>query len=443
MNDFNIGDKRHDGSTDSGSPMRGAKEERKQKNYNDDPTNLIVNYLPVYFTEDHLRELFSQYGHIESLIVMYNKHDYRKKSKGYGFVKFSTAEEAAEAIKGVDGTRVANKTIKVSIARPGRARRSSNVFVSRLPVNWTDEDLQRAFSEFGHIVESRVLTFGDGVSRRCGFVRYDSDEEAKRAMNSMKNYRPTPRDAPLQVNLSVNHSPDARHQNMEKELALNPRSDPFDFMPPWMGHGDMFNRPMPRGPRYDEDDYMYGGRMGGGMDFAGFMQDPMSNMPFSGKRMPHDTGYFPEDYGSSYGGDYGPRQNSRNSMDHPDTKEFAMQGRQEYTTWNNRNFDSFDYKKSSHKTKTSNPCAGGSASKSEGGTRVFIQNLPEFYEETHLKQLFSSYGEISEVTIQRDRNGKSMQCGFVVFNVSSHANSAHEALDGVMLSTQTLVIHVM
>jgi hypothetical protein len=274
-------------------------------------------------------------------------------------------------------------------------------------------------------------------------VRYDSDEEAKRAMNGMKNYRPTPRDAPLQVNLSVNHSPDARHQNMEKELALNPRSDPFDFMPPWMGHGDMFDRSMPRVPRYDEDDYMYGGRMGGGMDFAGFMQDPMSNMPFSGKRMPHDTGYFPEDYGSSFGGDYGPRQNSRNSMDHPDTKEFAMQGRQEYTTWNNQSVDSFDYKKSSHKTKTSNPCAGGSASKSEGGTRVFIQNLPGFYEETHLKQLFSSYGEISEVTIQRDRNGKSMQCGFVVFNVSSHANSAHEALDGVMLSTQTLVIHVM
>merc|ERR1719210_2992194 len=147
----------------------------------------------------------------------------------------------------------------------------------------------------------------------------------------------------------------------------------------------MYNRPMPRGPRYDEDDYMFGGRMGGGMDFAG-----------------------------------------------------SMQGRQEYTTWNNRNFDSFDYKKSSHKTKTSNPCAGGSASKNEGGTRVFIQNLPEFYEETHLKQLFSSYGEITEVEIQRDRNGKSMQCGFVIFNVSSHANSAHEALDGVMLSTQTL-----
>jgi len=179
------------------------------------------------------------------------------------------------------------------------------------------------------------------------------------------------------------------------------------------------------------------------MDFAGFMQDPMSNMPFSGKRMSHDTGYFPEDYGSSYGRDYGSRQNSRNSMDHPDTKEFSMQGRQEDTTWNNRNFDSFDYKKSSHKTKTSNLCAGGSASKSEGGTRLFIQNLPEFYEQTHLKQLFSSYGEITEVTIQRDRNGKSMQCGFVVFNVSSHANSAREALDGVMLSTQTLVIHVM
>jgi RNA recognition motif-containing protein len=134
----------------------------------------------------------------------------------------------------------------------------------------------------------------------------------------------------------------------------------------------------------------------------------------------------------------------RSLHDHPDKKEFSMQGRQEYTTWNNPNFDdSYDYKKSSHKTQASVPCAGGSASNNEGGTRVFVQNLPEFYEESHLKQLFSSYGEITDVTIQRDRNGKSMQCGFVVFDVSSHANSAHEALDGVMLSTQTLVIHVM
>lgn len=422
MADFKVHDQKQDGSAESATHEKTFTS--KKNSYHDDPTNLIVNYLPVYFTEDHLRELFSQYGHIESLIVMYNKHDYRKKSKGYGFVKFGNGEEAAAAIKGVDGTRIANKTIKVSIARPGRARRSSNVFVSRLPVNWKDEDLSLAFEEFGHIVECRVLTFGDGVSRRCGFVRYDSDEEANNAMNKMKNFRPTPRDAPLQVNLSVNHSPDARHKmNVEKEMAMH---RDLDFMSPWMARSELYNSAMHRLSRYDQqDDFMFGGRMGG-VDFY----DPMQNMPFGGRSHMSASApeFFPEDYGGFSGGDYGaPRNvtqgNSYGAEDHG---------------WNSR----FESNRAGHKNVT--PAAPNATSKKpEASTRLFVQNLPDFYEESHLKQLFSSYGEITDVTIQKDRHGNSIRCGFVTFTATDHANNALEALDGVMLSTQVLVIHVM
>jgi len=431
-------DNLEEGSTSNSGNGSMEKSSKQTKPYNDDPTNLIVNYLPVYFTEEHLRELFSQYGHIESLIVMYNKHDYRKKSKGYGFVKFGNGVEAAAAIKGVDGTRIANKTIKVSIARPGRARRSSNVFVSRLPVSWVDEDLAKAFAQFGHIVECRVLTFGDGVSRRCGFVRYDSDEEANLAMNKMKNYRPTPRDAPLQVNLSVNHSPDAR--NLEKEMLMNLGRDQMDFMPSFMSRSEMYNSAMHggRGSSRFDDEFMFGPPTSR-VDFASMMHDPTVHMSFGGSRgmPPPDMGFFPDDYGSHYGGsDYGPHRGSA-GMGHPDTMEFSKQGRSDYG-WGSRNGES---RLESQKSNPPPNCAGGS--KSESGARLFVQNLPEFYEESHLKQLFSSYGEIKDTTIQRDRHGKSIQCGFVSFGQTENANNALEALDGVMLSTQTLVIHVM
>lgn len=426
MADFKIVDQKQEGSAESATHEKTFIS-KKSNSYRDDPTNLIVNYLPVYFTEDHLRELFSQYGHIESLIVMYNKHDYRKKSKGYGFVKFSNGEEAAAAIKGVDGTRIANKTIKVSIARPGRARRSSNVFVSRLPVNWKDEDLSVAFQEFGHIVECRVLTFGDGVSRRCGFVRYDSDEEAKNAMQKMKNYRPTPRDAPLQVNLSVNHSPDARHNmSLEKEMAMHGRD--LDFMHPWMARSELYNSAMHRLSRYDQqDDFMFGGRVGG-MDFSSMMHDPMHNIPFGGRSHMSASApeFFPEDYGAAFGGgDYGASRND-NSY-----------GAEDYG-WNSK----FESNRAGPKNATS-AAPNGTSKKPEASTRLFVQNLPDFYEESHLKQLFSSYGEITDVTIQKDRHGNSIRCGFVTFTATDHANNALEALDGVMLSTQVLVIHVM
>jgi len=422
-------------STESGTGTQNSEQKPRvlKKPYDDDPTNLIVNYLPVYFTEDHLKELFSQYGNIESLIVMYNKHDYRKKSKGYGFVKFSNGEEAAAAIKGVDGTRIANKTIKVSVARPGRARRSSNVFISRLPVNWRDHDLQIAFKEFGHIVECRVLTFGDGVSRRCGFVRYDSDEEAKHAMLQMQNYRPSPRDAPLQVNLSVNHSPDARTgMNLEKELLAMHFGD-FDHLPgSFRSRSDYYSNAMHRGaPRYTDDDYLphYGGRM---TDFAAMMHDPMGNVPFGGGR-----DYLPPFHAEDYGyPDYlrGPTG--------PGPMENSMQARPDYHSLNR---DAKPYTPTKSTNTSDAACAGGSDATTEvvKGTRLFVQNLPEFYEESHLEQLFSSYGEITKVTIQRDRHGKSIKCGFVNFTVAHHAGNALEALNGVMLSTQTLVIHVM
>jgi len=442
MSDYNEYDMKQEASTDSGTPSHEEK-----RPFQDDPTNLIVNYLPVYFTEDHLRELFSQYGHIESLIVMYNKHDFRKKSKGYGFVKFASGHEAAAAIKGVDGTRIANKTIKVSVARPGRARRSSNVFVSRLPVSWKDADLHNAFKPFGHIVECRVLTFGDGVSRRCGFVRYDSDDEAKLAMKRMKQHRPTPRDAPLQVNLSVNHSPDAREierRAFEKELAMRHR-DPLDFMSPWMRRSDFYSSSsaMHRLSPYDDDDFMLPagrrGMMDGPLDYAPLMHDafPSHHAP-----PPRGGPYFPEDYGSNstgagpYGGDYHPPIRGMN----PNSKEFVPSGKSDYG-WN----ASVETKPKYMKNSSDEPiaCAGGISTKAQAGLRLFVQNLPDFYDESHLKQLFSSYGEITDVTIQKDRRGNSIRCGFVNFTASDHATNAIEALDGVMLSTQTLVIHSM
>merc|ERR1711953_779422 len=276
---------------------------------------------------------------------------------------------------------------------------------------------------------------------------------------------------PLQVNLSVNHSPDARNAaNMEKEMAMQKAAwmdkqykdptlsppvlfpdllnmghrDPFDFIPPWMSRSELYNS-MSRISRYDDDFMNYGPPSR--MDFASMMHDPMSSMPFGGGRgmPPSDMGYFPEDYGAHYGSnDYGPPPRGG----HPDTMEFTKQGRQHVSNseekrlkkdyWNpNRNLES---KYGGH--KSTSPCAGG-GNKAESGTRLFVQNLPELYEQSHLKQLFSSYGEITDVTIQRDRHGKSIQCGFVSFSVSNDANNALEALDGVMLSTQTLVIHVM
>jgi len=171
-------------------------------------------------------------------------------------------------------------------------------------------------------------------------------------------------------------------------------------------------------------------------------------------------GFYADDYGSAYGSDYGPPPRSqmgnvggdygpapRSQMGHKGANLLTFQPNRNMKKdygWN-RGADS---KFGGAPKNNANTTHSGTKQAADGAesTRLFVQNLPEFYEESQLKQLFSSYareGDITEVTVQRDRNGKSIQCGFVVFTASSDANRALESLDGVTLSTLTLMIHVM
>jgi len=65
---------------------------------------LYVGNMPFSMTEDQMRELFSPYGTIESLVLKVDK--FTGRSRGYGFVTFSTEEEATAAAEALNGNEV-------------------------------------------------------------------------------------------------------------------------------------------------------------------------------------------------------------------------------------------------------------------------------------------------------------------------------------------------
>jgi len=71
-----------------------------QSNYG---RNLYVKHLEDHITEEILRKEFEQYGKITSLRIMV---DEKKQSKGFGFVCFSTEQEAQQALKGIGKTKI-------------------------------------------------------------------------------------------------------------------------------------------------------------------------------------------------------------------------------------------------------------------------------------------------------------------------------------------------
>jgi RNA recognition motif-containing protein len=81
---------------------------------------LYVGNLPFSATEESLKEAFSRFGTVESVAVITDR--YTGQSKGFGFVEMATSQEAAEAVRKLDGTEMEGRAIKVSEARPQAAR---------------------------------------------------------------------------------------------------------------------------------------------------------------------------------------------------------------------------------------------------------------------------------------------------------------------------------
>ncbi|KAH8238917.1 hypothetical protein KR038_006688 [Drosophila bunnanda] len=183
-------------------------------NNNNEPdpkTNLIVNYLPQTMSQDEIRSLFVSFGEVESCKLIRDK--VTGQSLGYGFVNYVKQEDAEKAINALNGLRLQNKTIKVSIARPSsESIKGANLYVSGLPKNMTQSDLESLFSPYGKIITSRILCdnitgeYLSSLSKGVGFIRFDQRFEADRAIKELNGTTPKNSTEPITVKFANNPS---------------------------------------------------------------------------------------------------------------------------------------------------------------------------------------------------------------------------------------------
>ena len=81
---------------------------------------LYVGNLPFSTTEDALRETFGQCGTVTDVMIALDRQTGR--SRGFGFVTFSSDEEANAAISKFHGQDMDGRTIQVNEARPREDR---------------------------------------------------------------------------------------------------------------------------------------------------------------------------------------------------------------------------------------------------------------------------------------------------------------------------------
>ncbi|MDP7034654.1 MAG: RNA-binding protein [Planctomycetota bacterium] len=82
--------------------------------------NLYVGNLPFSAADDEIRQLFEQYGQVESVNLISDRETGRP--RGFGFVEMAEREGGERAIEELDGKDFGGRQLTVNEARPRAPR---------------------------------------------------------------------------------------------------------------------------------------------------------------------------------------------------------------------------------------------------------------------------------------------------------------------------------
>jgi RNA recognition motif-containing protein len=92
-------------------------------------SKIYVGGLPYATTDAQLQDLFAAHGAVESARVITDK--FTGRSRGFGFVEMSNADEAQKAIQALNGTDFEGRNLTVNEARPQERRSGGGGFGDR------------------------------------------------------------------------------------------------------------------------------------------------------------------------------------------------------------------------------------------------------------------------------------------------------------------------
>ena len=86
--------------------------------------NIFIGNLAFGSTEDDLRQLFEQYGAVDTINIITDRDTGR--SKGFGFVEMPDTAAAKSAMQGLNGKELTGRALTVNEAKPREPRRESS-----------------------------------------------------------------------------------------------------------------------------------------------------------------------------------------------------------------------------------------------------------------------------------------------------------------------------
>ncbi|TDZ51672.1 Polyadenylate-binding protein, cytoplasmic and nuclear [Colletotrichum trifolii] len=148
---------------------RQSKFEEMKANF----TNVYVKNIQTDATDDEFRDLFTPFGDVTSSSLA---RDQEGKSRGFGFVNFTTHEAAAKAVDDLNGRDFKGQDLYVGRAQKKHEREEElrksyeaarlekatkyqgvNLYIKNLDDDIDDEKLRGLFADFGPITSAKVM----------------------------------------------------------------------------------------------------------------------------------------------------------------------------------------------------------------------------------------------------------------------------------------------
>lgn len=196
-------------------------ESKIDKNKKNPNRNLLVKNLEVSVSLKELNKLFAEFGEITSIKLETTTDGV---SKGYGYVSYSTEEQANKAISSLNGKLIDGKNLEVSHLIPSKNK--CCVYAKNFPRDFTEEDLTKFFAKFGTITGITISKNENGTSKGFGFINFANFHEAATAIKKINEQQFTfPSCLPLFVSFPVKK--EDRQQTFNRNV--NPHNYPKIF----------------------------------------------------------------------------------------------------------------------------------------------------------------------------------------------------------------------
>jgi polyadenylate-binding protein len=168
---------------------RQSKFEEMKANF----TNVYVKNINTEATDEEFRDLFAQFGDVTSSSLA---RDQEGKSRGFGFVNFTTHEAAAKAVDDLNNRPFKGQDLYVGRAQKKHEREEElrksyeaarlekaskytgvNLYIKNLDDDVDDDKLRTMFSEFGPITSAKVMR--DSLSESGDEAKEEPEKENK------------------------------------------------------------------------------------------------------------------------------------------------------------------------------------------------------------------------------------------------------------------------